>query len=438
MPLPRSAATGKLKNRHGIAIVGAGLSGLTAAHFIAQWSNIPITIFESDSHPGGRVSTSQSPPGEHGARYLLGSELDVTPGTKYWRDYGLPDGRNIRALFRTLKVRVTRFGGKDWPRWCLLSPFRSMRLDPTGKNLLKDFRAAATLIGRLQSEMNPDNGKFKDWIKTSCLLEGKSLTIIKMILAGESCAPWTHLSTAYALECLASAVNANEKWFQIRGGSTALIDNLSRPFHERICWNSACTRVTTVSGDTVQVTYKNSRGLNRSYFDGAIVSSSDGDALTGQYTFRRHFHSYISMLFEFDAKPRLLKIPTADLCSGLYTDDRLVNYLELEDTKRSTRRWVFRILIPDAGKFLRWSDKDLETRCVKTLMRLGLNGKPLNAPSVKRWANGLPCGGTRRSYDRVSEKVYLCGDRYGRWPSMAAAIVSGARAAEALLSELEK
>jgi len=424
------------EHHKGIAVIGAGLAGLTAAHFITRWSDLPITIFESSKRPGGRVSTSKTPPGEHGARYFLGSELDVRPGDDYWRDYGLPDGRNIREMFDNLNVRVKKLGGKDWPYWCILSPFSYKKLDPSGKKFNGEFREAGILIGRLQSNLSPGNVKFTDWIRDNGHPQGVSLEIIKMILAGESCAPWTHLSAQYALDCLASAVNAKEKWFTCYGGSETLIGHLLRSSRGTICRDSTCTRVRAVRHNAIQVTYRNKKGLNKCSFDGVIVSSSRSRQLTKRHTVPRHFHSYISILFEFVKKPAFLAMAEADLANGLYTNDRLVNYLEAEDTKRKNRRWVLRILVPDAKQFLQWSDKQLEARCMKVLKKLRINDTPLNSPSIKRWGNGLPCGGTRRSYEKVSERIYLCGDRYGRWPSMAAAIVSGARAAEALLVDL--
>jgi predicted NAD/FAD-dependent oxidoreductase len=87
-------------DQKGIAIIGSGLAGLTAAHFIRQWSGLPITNFETLERDGGRVLTSTTPPGEHGARYFLGSELNVKPGCVYWRDYGLPFSGAWQGLLR--------------------------------------------------------------------------------------------------------------------------------------------------------------------------------------------------------------------------------------------------------------------------------------------------------------------------------------------------
>jgi hypothetical protein len=137
---------------------------------------------------------------------------------------------------------------------------------------------------------------------------------------------------------------------------------------------------------------------------------------------------------EFDSKPSLQRKPKVDLCDGLYTDDRLVNYLEAE---RKKGRWVIRILSPNAEPFLDLPDEQIEKRCKEVLERLELKVMPGVVLSIRRWELGLPCGGSSNKYERVSGRIYLCGDRYGRWPSMAAAIVSGATSADALVADLE-
>ena len=53
-----------------IAIIGAGLSGLTAAHFLRD--DADITIFEKSRSVGGRMSTRRAEPYffDHGAQYF--------------------------------------------------------------------------------------------------------------------------------------------------------------------------------------------------------------------------------------------------------------------------------------------------------------------------------------------------------------------------------
>jgi protoporphyrinogen oxidase len=58
--------------RHHIAIIGAGLTGLSAAyHLLEREPNLRITIFESEARVGGRVLTHSKPFGEHGAQFFL-------------------------------------------------------------------------------------------------------------------------------------------------------------------------------------------------------------------------------------------------------------------------------------------------------------------------------------------------------------------------------
>lgn len=55
---------------HNIAIIGAGLSGLTAAHFLKPYAD--ITIFEKSRGPGGRMATKYAEPYffDHGAQFF--------------------------------------------------------------------------------------------------------------------------------------------------------------------------------------------------------------------------------------------------------------------------------------------------------------------------------------------------------------------------------
>jgi protoporphyrinogen oxidase len=413
-------------DQKGIAIIGSGLAGLTAAHFIRQRNDLPITLFEACGRIGGRVLRSTAPSGEHGARYFLGSELNARPGCAYWRDYGLPDGRNIKKLFDDLGVRVAKMAG-NWPSCCILNSLRPKRLD----KLKGDFPTAHVI-----DELSPAQGKFTDWIAHNFHRNGRSLKITKMILAGETCAPWTHSSAQYALDCLKSAVDAKEKWLTIKGGSGTLLRKLSSSSASGIKRGSTCLKVRKKRHNTVEVTYSDQTGVKKSNFQGVIISSPDGHVLARHSSKPRHFHSYISMLFKFARKPGLIG-QKVDLRDGLYTDHPFMNYLEAEDTRKGKHRWTLRILIPHAERFRRLSDEEITCKCMKVLMNtLQIKFEPFGLPSIKRWVKGLPCGGTPRKYEKVSEGIYLCGDRYGRWPSIAAAIVSGARAAEAILDDI--
>lgn len=61
-----------------VAIVGAGLAGLSAARILSQRvPNARVTILEKEPRIGGRVLTSYRPDGEHGPEFVLKSECTV-------------------------------------------------------------------------------------------------------------------------------------------------------------------------------------------------------------------------------------------------------------------------------------------------------------------------------------------------------------------------
>jgi len=169
-------------------------------------------------------------------------------------------------------------------------------------------------------------------------------------------------------------------------------------------------------------------------FYAVIIATPDGERLAGK-PLRGHFHGYVNVLLAYRDQPRVKGAPDFDLVNGLYTDGPL-NYIQLADRARSP--YGLRILIPNAGRMLRWEESDVVAFCVEHLKPIIINADQLCASSVKAWKFGLPCGGNNRSFQKVGSRVYLAGDRFGRWPSMDAAVMSGKSAANTALEQLKR
>lgn len=86
-----------------IAVIGAGLAGLSAAYHLR--GRAQITLFEKEAHIGGRVFTSQRPSGEHGAQFFLSHKNE----------------RTIHNLIKKLKLK--RINWSNWPGYIVKEKF---------------------------------------------------------------------------------------------------------------------------------------------------------------------------------------------------------------------------------------------------------------------------------------------------------------------------
>jgi hypothetical protein len=164
----------------------------------------------------------------------------------------------------------------------------------------------------------------------------------------------------------------------------------------------------------------------------AIIATPSGEHLLGKPV-RGHFHGYLNILLGYHARPQVKGSPDLDLKNGLITDGPL-NYMKLTEHPRSL--YVLRVLIPNAGEKLHWEASDVVAFSVRHLQPIIANVDQFCVSSVKAWKDGLPCGGSNKCFQKVGSRIYLAGDRFGKWPSMDAAVASGQQAAEALLKRL--
>jgi protoporphyrinogen oxidase len=255
------------------------------------------------------------------------------------------------------------------------------------------------------------------------------MAFIQMILAGETCAPLSHVSVRSLLGCLCS-----DSWYRIHGGTERLAKILRAK--SRMTLNLR-TQVYAVRETGAGVTVRWIKGGRRyqAGFDGAIIAAPEADRLVGRKS-RGHFHSYVSVLLQYrrpwwnEENPSLSR----GFRTGFYTDGPL-NYIQQAFRTPRGRR-TLRILLPDAHRKLAWSDGRIRDFCAAALRNISsLAERPAHS-RITRWRHGLPCGRRRDRAERVSGRVCLAGDRFGDWPSMNAAIVSGKHAARLVSAEL--
>ena len=393
-------------SRQRVAIIGAGLAGLSAAYQLRDKAN--VTIFERDDRLGGRVFASEKPPGEHGAESLLESECELSD------------------LLAELGIATTSCLTEPW--YFFRGLYATGAPDKAGEHLLPPESAnrIAKLFKLVRQEQWPKTTKrFVRWL--SSFLEGdkEAMRFVGMLLAGETCAPLHHLSTRYSLESLSSL--SNDEWYRIKGGSTRLAKELFRQSTACLHTSAHVSRVEPIRGG-IEIRWREGGARKSEIFQVTIIATPDGERLLGKPV-PGHFHGYVNVLLGYRSWPQVKGRPDLDLKNGLITDGPL-NYIKLTAHPRSS--YVLRVLIPNAGEKLHWKASDVVAFCVQHLKPIIANADQFCVSSVKAWQQGLPCAGSNKSFQKVGSRVYLAGDRFGQWPSMDAAVASGRGAAKAV------
>jgi predicted NAD/FAD-binding protein len=193
--------TGRMSSAMRVAIVGSGLSGLSAAYYLPR--DFKVTMFERDAKAGGRARTSSSFGGEEGAEFLLRSETA------------------IHALLKRLGIHCYRIRGLVGIRFrgrYACGSFRTVAQQLLPRRSAKAVKSLLTLTPHYSKYSTaPADG----WLRKRLCGDREAMAFLQMILAGETCAPLNHVGVRYLLSCLCS-----DSWYRIRGGSGCLVKTL--------------------------------------------------------------------------------------------------------------------------------------------------------------------------------------------------------------------
>ncbi len=322
-----------MRSKPRVAVIGAGLTGLSAAYHLRDRAQ--VVIFEKTRRMGGRVSTSHQPRGEHGAEFLLGG--------------GDKSALFLNRLMTSLKIKRTN-EISDWPGYLFHGRLAEGSPRDAAQQLLSP--ESAGLVGNLlrtarSQSLSQRKARFSQWLSGKLKSNEDAISFVDMLLRGETCAPLHHLNVEYGLGCLSSLY---DPWFRIEGGSETLATTLWEKSRATIQLGICVTEVKKVPKG-VQVHGVTEGKPFWEVFQGIIIAIPKGEKLLGEQV-KRRFHSYISFLLGYHSAPRLKIKPDFDLESGLYTDSPL-NFLQV--SKPSSALNILRALIPDAGEKVRWS-----------------------------------------------------------------------------------
>ena len=116
--LPNPGETAIIEVRPPVAIIGAGVSGLTAARLLAE-RGFPVTVYDKGRNPGGRSSTRHEGAFsfDHGCQYFTARDKRFQRYVEAWAEQGLISAWNakrascIRGVVSRVEDDVARYVG---------------------------------------------------------------------------------------------------------------------------------------------------------------------------------------------------------------------------------------------------------------------------------------------------------------------------------------
>lgn len=254
-----SAAHAAVPAQTDVVIIGAGLSGLTAAYGLKQ-AGIKYHVLELTPRVGGRVRT---------ARYkqAKGPDLYADSGMEeYWESN--PAVKVLKELKLPLQVddavSSLMIDGKlyEYRRGETSETYLKRIFTAEEYRELEEFKArAAPMISQLRTDgsipaelMKLKDVSFKDWLEK----QGLPKKAVEWVRISVECEVGTHWNRFSALDGLAEFhifLGKGERSYRVLGGNEKFTDALARAVGSgNVTTNQRVTRVVT-RGEHVEVTY---------------------------------------------------------------------------------------------------------------------------------------------------------------------------------------
>ena len=262
-----------------IAIVGTGISGLTAAHLLHREHE--IAVFEADRRLGGHSNTVRADGGEAGAQWI-DTGFIVFNDRNYPRFERLLAELGVETQPSHMSFSVSdggRFEYAGTPLGLFARP--AHLLSPSFLAMLRDFfrfnREARQLIG--MDGMAPSLGEWLDQ-------RGFSRHFIDRLIVPQASAVWSadprqmwSFPASFMAEFFGNhgmySLRNRPRWRTVRGGSVRYVDAISAPWRDRVRLASRVRRVERVpEGVLVEAD-----GCETELFDEVVIAAHSNQAL---------------------------------------------------------------------------------------------------------------------------------------------------------------
>ena len=270
-----------------VAIIGSGIAGLTAAHYLNKSHD--VTVFESADRIGGHTATIDVDHAGH--QYAIDTGFIVFNDWTYPNFIRLLDDLEVKYKSTNMSFSVSCDAtGLEYAGSNLNTLFaqRSNAVSPKFWLMLKDIvRFNREAVDDMENQMIA-----LDTTLGQYLCERKySAVFIEKYLAPMAAAIWSSdtgsvldfpmlFFTRFFKNHGLLAIKNRPQWYVIEGGSRNYLEPLTCDFAEHIHTGVRIHRLTR-NGDQVSIAYSSSRVSKRQeYFDALVIATHSDQALT--------------------------------------------------------------------------------------------------------------------------------------------------------------
>jgi predicted NAD/FAD-binding protein len=311
-----------------IAIVGAGVSGLVAAHLLQREHE--VVIYEAGSYAGGHTNTVRVDTAHHtyhvDTGFIVMNDRNYPNFTRLLSQLGVATQATNMSFSVKGEDEDFEYAGTPRGLFCQPSNLLSPRFQRMIADLLRFNRELRRLLQRDPLQRDPTGESGRDGSLRDGSLQGKSPqevlaagelapdeslqadeslqdflvrhrfseVFIRRLIVPQVSAVWSadpRQVSSFPVRFLAEffanhgmlGFRDRPRWSTVAGGSARYVEALTRPFHERIRLNSPVRSIVR-SGDHVEITAARGGsgqwgGRDTESFDQAVVATHSDQAL---------------------------------------------------------------------------------------------------------------------------------------------------------------
>jgi monoamine oxidase len=246
-----------------VAIAGAGLAGLTCAHYLAE-KGIPATLYEGSARTGGRVLTVRNRvidnwPQELGGEFFDSDHEEIFALTKHYR-LDLDD--RFATASKRLRHDAVFFDGEHHSEESLIEAFR-----PLASRIAADYEAMGDVVdfeneGGASEFDNMSISAYLDHIGASGVIR-KLIEVAYVIEFGLDANDQSALNLIFLISTedgKLSLYGDSDERYRIHGGNQSLPDKMAERFESQIQTSLILESVRYTATDDYLLTFLRSNG----------------------------------------------------------------------------------------------------------------------------------------------------------------------------------